>query len=88
MLAAALREALGGRPTCLIRGPLANDSFGTQCRQSRCARPPITIKSPETGRNVCVCPPGVGRIKNRLLAPSVSTGTMLFAWTLPIILPR
>ncbi len=47
----------------LMRAPLGVDSLGTQWRQSRWARPPITIRSPEMGRNVHVRPPpAVGRM--------------------------
>ncbi len=40
------------------------------------ARPPITIRSPEPGLNAMEAPPARGLIRNRRVAPSVSTGTM------------
>src|ERR1700730_3283007 len=76
-----------GAKLMLIRGPLDVDSFGTQWHQSRWARPPITIRSPEAGRNVAVRPPHFGRIRKRRLAPSVRTGTILSDWTRPMLSP-
>src|ERR1700761_6365933 len=60
----------------LLRGPAGVFCLGTLCRQSRWQRPPITIRSPLAGLNTVLAPPASGRIRNRRVAPRLSTGTI------------
>jgi len=61
---------------CIVRLESAGEvCLGTQWRQSVWQRPPMTMRSPASGRNVELGPPAVGRTKNRRAAPRLSTGT-------------
>jgi hypothetical protein len=58
--------------------------LGTEWRQSRWARPPMTIRSPEATVNDILFPPAAGLIRKRLVAPRLRTGTVLVSWILPM----
>jgi hypothetical protein len=60
----------------LMRTPAASVCLGTQCRQSRWQRPPITTRSPLAGDMMVLGPPARAFSRNLRCAPSVSTGTM------------
>ncbi len=60
----------------LVRGPAGVRCFGTLCCQSRWQRPRMISTSPPAGMNVVLRPPVLGRIRNRRVAPRLSTGTI------------
>ena len=49
----------------LIRGPAGEACLGTECRQSRWQRPPMTTRSPEGTVSDTLLPPSAGLIRNR-----------------------